>query len=109
MPLIRFDLHDAGGVLEYDDVISILKESALNPYDRLRQAGWNKQPWKLPFVYLHGRSDQTLIFYAANIYPEQVKYALNEPIAFKNLTGKFQMEKKYTISMDEELIIHIEL
>lgn len=40
--------------------------------------------WKLPIVTLRGRSDQTIIFYAANIYPEHIHHALSKQSFFSN-------------------------
>jgi phenylacetate-CoA ligase len=71
--------------------------------------GLNFRPWQLPFVTLSGRSDRTLVFYAANIYPEHVQLALNEKSFLNKLTGKFVLEKQRTRSMDQKLMIHIEL
>ncbi len=87
VPLIRYNLHDAGSVL------GVHSEGS----------------WKLPLVTLNGRSDHTLIFYAANIYPEHIHTALNKKDFLSKITGKFVMEKNYTASMDQKLIIHVEL
>src|SRR6185369_16008879 len=64
---------------------------------------------QLPFVSLKGRSDYTVIFYAANIYPEHIRAGLNKKEFFSKLTGKFVMRKGYLKNMDEFLEINIEL
>lgn len=92
VPLIRFNLHDSGRVL---------------PLGTVRGAKPNA--WQLPLVALWGRSDQTLVFYAANIYPEHIKLALEERQFLRKLTGKFVMRKGYLRNMDEYLEINIEL
>jgi len=78
VPLVRFNLHDAGTV-------------------------------KGNTITLKGRSDHTIIMYAANIYPEHVRVGLNRKSWYSKFTGKFSMEKKYTRSRDEQLAINIEL
>lgn len=101
VPLIRFNQHDAGNIIPYE---SIAQDKSV--MSRLKKTKW--KPWKLPFVTLSGRSDRTLVFYAANIYPEHIQAALNKKELLKKLTGKFVMEKKYTKGMDQQFIIHVE-
>jgi len=95
LPLIRYDLKDRGRI--------ITGEQAKGEFS-LKQPRWN-----LPFVTLVGRSDQAVVFYAANIYPEHIKSALNHPPFFKKLTGRFVMSKDYTPKMEEFLEINVEL
>lgn len=96
IPLIRFNLHDNGRVIPLREV-------------RLYAPIGSAPLWNLPLVSLSGRSDQTIIFYAANIYPEHIHAALNHPWFLKTITGKFTMRKGYRKNMDEYLEIHIEL
>ncbi|MBM3261683.1 phenylacetate--CoA ligase family protein [Candidatus Kaiserbacteria bacterium] len=98
IPLIRFNQHDAGRVLSYAEV-----HSACPAHKGARF------PWKLPFVTLTGRSDRTLVFYAANVYPEHISIALEAKEFVPKLTGKFLMRKQYTKDMDQYLEILIEL
>ncbi|MDO8523939.1 MAG: hypothetical protein Q7R74_01785 [bacterium] len=107
IPLIRFDLHDAGRVITRSEMQEALVSERIRLRKDLKKCGW--RPWNLPYVALFGRSDYTLVFYAANIYPEHIHAALNSKEFLKKITGKFSMEKKYTPSMDERLIIHVEL
>jgi len=97
IPLIRFNQHDAGSVLSHEYVTSIYPTKG------------SRFPWKLPFVTLTGRSDRTLVFYAANIYPEHISTALEAKEFVPKLTGKFVMRKQYTKHMDQYLEILIEL
>ncbi len=108
VPLIRFNQRDAGRVISFDAMDSALNPTAKKKLDAtLKRISW--EPWRLPFVTLSNRSDRTLKFYAANIYPEHIMHALNHTLFFKVLTGKFVMEKKYLKNMDESLEIRIEL
>jgi phenylacetate-CoA ligase len=101
-PLIRFNQHDAGAVIPHE---TIAQEKAIAPH--LKKLKW--KPWRLPFLSLYGRSDRTLVFYAANIYPEHIQMALNDQKFLKILTGKFVMEKKYIDAMDQQFVIHVEM
>ena len=105
VPLIRFNLHDSGKVLSFGQAQAALDRHA---------PGWRSQIknwplWRLPVLSLWGRSDHTIIFYAANIYPEHIHAALHQKQFLKYLTGKFTMDKGYYKNMDEYLNIHIEL
>ena len=95
VPLIRFDIKDRGAVIPF---------SVASKFVRPPQNTWN-----LPFVSLWGRSDYTIIFYAANIYPEHIHAALNNKKFLPKITGKFTMVKDYKKNMDEYLEINVEL
>ncbi|HUO55851.1 MAG TPA: hypothetical protein VMU27_00215 [Candidatus Paceibacterota bacterium] len=106
IPLIRFNQHDVGRVYGFDTIQRQLRGVA-SISKHLRDNLW--KPWRLPFVTLFGRSDRTLIFYAANIYPEHISLALGSKPYLSRLTGKFSMRKSYTSSMDQQMHIVIEL
>lgn len=96
IPLVRFNLRDSGSVVSFETIKKELKIGGA-------------KDWKLPFVALWGRSDQTIVFYAANIYPEHIKAGLDDRRFYGKLTGKFVMSKNYLKNMDEFLEINIEL
>lgn len=73
-PRVRYNIHDAGGVLRYDDTMDILREFGLQPEQARRRPA--EAPFGLPFLYLFGRSDNTISYMGANIYPEDVEQAL---------------------------------
>ena len=105
IPLIRFNMHDSGEVISFNKVKSFLDD---------HDSSWNKKIkswpiWQMPFVSLYGRSDKTLIFYAANIYPEHIHAGLNRKDFLKSITGKFTMRRDYSSNMDQFLEINVEL
>ncbi|MEK7612510.1 MAG: hypothetical protein AAB407_04165 [Patescibacteria group bacterium] len=95
IPLIRFNLHDRGQILSSD----IIKHF---PDIKLKQ-------WNLPLISLIDRSDNTIVFYAANIYPENIRNILNHKQFLGFLTGKFTMRKINAPKMEQILEINIEL
>ncbi len=107
IPLIRFNLHDAGSIILKDELRNALSSYNISLKKALTEVRW--RPWNLPYVALYGRSDHALILYAANIYPEHVHAALEDSLFFRKLTGKFTMEKRYTKNRDQEFLVHIEL
>ncbi len=108
LPLIRFNLHDAGKVVSYSQFEEQI-DSIIPDWKEKVKDGQDYSLWKLPFVALNGRSDQTVKFYAANIYPEHIQIALNLKVFFKELTGRFVMTKSQNRNKDESLEINIEL
>ncbi len=76
-PRIRYNVHDAGGTLTYDDVVATCKRLGLDPLSAA-YARHPFRPFELPFLYVHGRADSTISFMGANIYPEDVEQALGE-------------------------------
>ncbi len=110
LPLIRYNLHDSGQIVslaETEKMIHQLKPRWLDNWRR--DYDKSHQLWRLPLVALWGRSDNTIIFYAANIYPEHIQQALSLNVLFSKLTGKFVMRKDYLDNMDQFLEINIEL
>jgi len=102
VPLIRFNQHDMGVVIPHQEVERMLHTKGI-----LKEEF--KKAWRWPFVTLFGRSDRTLVLYAANIYPEHIQLTLSDARYLKLFTGKFFMEKKQLPDLEQELVIHIEL
>lgn len=105
LPLIRFNLHDSGLCLKFSQAAAVLNQHSRNWKKRIKP--WPL--WQLPVVALWGRSDHTIIFYAANIYPEHIHHALHQRAFIPKLTGKFTLHKDYYKNMDEFLEINLEL
>ncbi|HUS13918.1 MAG TPA: phenylacetate--CoA ligase family protein [Chloroflexia bacterium] len=73
-PRIRYNIHDTGGVIPFARMLAVLRDFGLRPPARLHPPG---QPvFHLPFLYLFGRSDNTVSYMGANIYPEDIEHAL---------------------------------
>jgi len=107
-PLIRYNLQDEGSVISYKKMEESLSKECPDWKKKLEKVGW-KQEWSLPLVALQGRSNNTVVFYAANIYPEHIHRALSAKSLLNSLTGKFVMQKSYIRKMDQKLTIHVEL
>jgi phenylacetate-CoA ligase len=76
-PRVRYNVHDRGGVLPFDLVLGICRDFGLDP--ELGSLARSAAPvLPLPFLYVHGRSDSTVSVHGANIYPEDVEWALGE-------------------------------
>ncbi len=83
-PRIRYNVHDAGGIVPYEDVRRVLREFGFD-LDRLGAAPeahgprgplpWSR-PIPLPFLWIHGRRDATISVMGSNIYPEDIEAVL---------------------------------
>lgn len=109
LPLIRYDLKDNGGVHNFNNVIKICEKCGINLLSEAKKVGILNTVWKIPFVYLYERSDMSVSFYGANIYPETIRKVLENSDFNKIFTGKCTLEIKYTKKQNQMLIIHVEL
>ncbi|MCH8748646.1 phenylacetate--CoA ligase family protein [Patescibacteria group bacterium] len=107
VPLIRYNIKDTGGLISFDQMERYGVQVGLNLTDTLQKQTGSK-PWKLPFVYVYGRSDHTSVLYGANIYPENIKSALEQPSMRDKVTGKFIMFTDTDHKQNQHLYVHIE-
>lgn len=108
IPLVRYAFNDLGGVIGYDDMRAKLAELGIDL--DAEAAKYGIAPWlKLPFVYVHARADFVIVFRGANIYPEEVRTALDSPVLQQWITGKCALERTDSPDMRQSLDIHVEL
>ncbi len=105
IPLIRYNIKDKGVVFTNSDVVKAAKEAGV--YEMLSP---HLAKWQLPFVGLFGRSDVAVTFYALNIYPENIKAAVERDDFLGKLTGKFLARVDSDDSQTEQtLVVMLEL
>ena len=98
IPLVRYNIHDKGKVITFDQMLKILKKHGYDPYKQLKTYGYQKGDiWRLPFFYVFGRSDGTISIGGANIYPENIEAAMYHKDA------KIINAHKLTLEIDEEM------
>ena len=103
LPLIRYSTRDNGGLLGKE----VFADSALA--SAAKQNGVDLAKWQLPFVYLYGRKDLSVSFYALIIYNENVKHALEHSRHASKLSGLFTMSVTHAGNLDQQFAIVIEL
>lgn len=108
IPLVRYNIHDDGGVLTHQQVSQACQETGYNLEDELRRVVSQYKGWNLPFVYLYGRSDSTVVLYGANVYPENIKGAIEIDGLRQFLTGRFTMSIERRRNHDPYLCVHVE-
>ncbi len=104
LPLVRYNTRDQGGIIAHGDMATHLASLSVPAPNLLRAT-----PWRLPFVYLYGRRDLSISFYALNIYVENVKYAFETCAASHQLSGLFVMQIEHTRDLDQRFTITAEL
>jgi phenylacetate-CoA ligase len=109
-PRLRYNVHDTGGKLEFGKVIGICRRFGLDPLQAAPLPYAGKHP-RLPFLFVGGRSDSTISYLGANIYPEDVEQALfgDGPDSERGIIRGFAMEAIEDAEGHERPVIHIEL
>ncbi|MBD2138936.1 phenylacetate--CoA ligase family protein [Anabaena sp. FACHB-1237] len=106
IPLIRYNILDSGGIITYQEMINFLEKYNFNPVIELANKRGIHQ---LPFVYIFGRSNFTVSYFGANIYPENISVGLEQPIIREWVTGKFVLQVKEDLDQNKFLSIVVEL
>lgn len=99
-PRIRYNVGDEGGTIDFAAAMAACRARGLDP------ATVDRRPFRLPFLFVHGRSDQTLSYMGANLYPEDVAAGIGDHPQSDDL-GAFCME---LAELDDEVrpVIHVE-
>ncbi len=91
IPLLRYNIFDNGGIITYDAMLEFLAGWGFNPINR-DDTPEKRGMRNLPFVYVFGRSNFTVSYFGANIYPENVTVGLEQPGIREWVTGKFVLQ-----------------
>lgn len=102
VPLIRYNIHDTGGIRSYPRMIECLQGDEI-----VRQT--QAYPWQLPFVYLFGREKFMVKVYGANIYTEHVARALDHEQLIGLITGRFVLTMSEDQKKNPILLVRVEL
>ncbi len=108
-PLVRYDLKDSGGVINFSEMESHLKNTGVNLKKEIKKAGIAETVWRLPFVYVFERKDFSVSFAGANVYPETIRRAIASRKISGILSGKFLMRIVHDKKQNPSLEINIEL
>jgi phenylacetate-CoA ligase len=106
IPLVRYHIADTGGLLPYASMLQLLDSWGFNPLEALQQGS---SSYPLPFVYVFGRSDFTVSYFGANIYPENVTVGLEQPLIRDWVTGKFVLQVQEGSDQNRFLGVVVEL
>lgn len=90
-PLVRYNIHDVGGIVPYDQMVDALAPSGFNA----------PEAWRLPYAYLFGRKQLATTIYAVNIYLENIQAALAHTDIRHLVSGKSVMGHSYDANWDQ--------
>jgi phenylacetate-CoA ligase len=107
-PLVRYHIDDAGGVVAYATMIERLHDLGLDAEAEVRTHG-DRGVRPLPFAYVFGRAHLAVSYYGANVFPETVSIALEQPETREWVTGKFVMQVEEDADRDRHLHVVVEL
>lgn len=109
-PLIRYRFNDLGGVIPYEVMMEKLADCGIDIKKEMNRYGLDLRFIKeLPFVYVWARSDFSVVFRGANIYPEEIRIILDDKRLNKFITGRFTMIRRESRSLKQILEINVEL
>lgn len=108
IPLMRYHIADTGGLITYDTMLKFLAEWGFDPVQTLQHEG-GRGINSLPFVYVFGRSNFTVSYFGANIYPENVTVGLEQQVIREWVTGKFVLQVKEDADKNRFLSVVVEL
>jgi phenylacetate-CoA ligase len=106
VPLIRYSIFDQGGLITCTEMLEFLSAWGFDPLTELQN---HRGIHQLPFVYVFGRSNFTVSYFGANIYPENVTVGLEQPIIREWVTGKFVIQVKEDADKNRFLSVVVEL
>ena len=108
VPLVRYHISDTGGVWPYAALLARLWQLGFDAEAEVRRQS-ARGVHALPFVYVFGRSHFAVSYYGANVFPDMVSIALEQPGTSPWVTGKFVLEVVTNDSHDPQLSIAVEL
>lgn len=106
VPLVRYHLADEGGLTSYPDMLAFCRDHGFDPVAGLPAP---HVPVELPFVHVFGRSLFTVSYFGANVYPENVTVALEQPEVSAWSTGRFVLRVVSDTDEDRHLSVTVEL
>ena len=106
-PRIRYNVHDAGGNRSLRDVVDVCRDFGLDPMSV--ETPDHRPPIRLPIMWVHGRSDSTISYMGANIYPEDVEQAIFADTDLGGRLGAFCLELREIGGGAVRPCVHVEV
>jgi phenylacetate-CoA ligase len=102
-PKLRYNLHDLGGVLTHAQVRAKLASQGI---DIFQLAGLQS---RFPLLFVYGRSDLTVPFYGAKVYPTDVEEIINADVNLVRQINSFQISSYEDEAINRRLKIRLEM
>ena len=111
VPKVKYNLHDEGKKLRFQEMIDTLTKYEPHFLKKFSASGYGKAEdiINLPFLCIFGRSDGTLSFDGANVFPDQIEGGILNNAKLEKITHRFKMERHFDHKHDVEFRVHVEL
>ncbi len=106
LPLVRYNIHDNAIIYSHVAINKMLSDFGKTVSDFPPSLA---KGWQLPYIGMYGKSDNTVKFYGAFVYPENIKYVLDYEENPKHYSGKFLIRVEADADLNQVLYIDIEL
>lgn len=100
-PKVRYNIHDVGGMITWREVEAQLRKSGVDPATLPRGAAF-------PVMFVFGRSDLTVAFYGAKLYPTDMEAVINADPELRAAFHSFQMKVVNEPDLSKTLTITLE-
>lgn len=101
-PKIRYNLRDVGGRIKYERLVQLLAERGVNVEDLAARRS------SFPVLYVYGRSDLTVPFYGAKVYPSDVEEVIHSHPLLAREVNSFQLASYEDERMNRRLRVRLE-
>jgi len=101
-PKLRYNLHDLGGTLTHKQLTAQLAAEGIEI------STLAKQQSRFPLLFVYGRSDLTVPFYGAKVYPTDIEEIINAHPALVKQVNSFQIASYEDAQINRRLKIRLE-
>ena len=99
-PKVRYNIGDEGRLMSYDEVVAI---AGTDP-------AWARgERMRLPLLFLYGRSDSTISYLGANIYPQDVENGLYQGNPHAHRIESFCLTLEENRDLESRPAVHVQL
>ncbi|HEV7474594.1 MAG TPA: hypothetical protein VGN90_11130 [Pyrinomonadaceae bacterium] len=101
-PKIRYNLHDLGGTITHQQLTEKLAAKAIDVFDLARPQS------RFPILFVYGRSDLTVPFFGAKVYPTDIEEIINADPKLVRQINSFQIASYEDEAINRRLEIRLE-
>jgi phenylacetate-CoA ligase len=101
-PKLRYNLHDVGGTMTHAHLCEKLASHGINIFDVATPQS------RFPILFVYGRSDLTVPFYGAKVYPTDVEEIINADPDLVRQINSFQISTYEDEAINRRLTICLE-
>ena len=107
-PKIRYNIGDEGKIMSYQEAAKVLQEHDGSAWQEASHS-FNGTSVVLPILFLYGRTDSTVSYMGANIYPQDVEYGLYADTARAAIIDSFCLSSVETEQLETRIAINVQL